>query len=98
MTRTENRQLVHDSEELAAKWEEAVHLNGAGARAIRELTNALRNMEQSTTAMDLITDQYEKLIVKQDKLFQANLVLQKEIVALMRRISKLEDNGPKNVA
>ena len=91
MTRAEdNKHLIEESEEIASKWEEAIHLNGAGARAIRDLTNAMRNLAQADLAMDLITSQYEKLIVKQDKLFQANLVLQKEMVALLRRVSKLE--------
>lgn len=91
MTRREdNRHLVESSEELATKWEDAVHLNGAGARAIRDLTNALRNLEQADTAMDMITEQYEKLLLKQDQLFQANLILQKELVILLRRVSKLE--------
>jgi uncharacterized protein YjcR len=94
MTRKEDsRALVHDAEEVASKWEEAIHLNGAGARAIRELTNFIRNFDAAGSAMDLITEQYEKLIVKQDKLLQANLVLQREMIALMRRVTRLEGNG-----
>jgi len=89
----DNKALVESSEELAHRWEEAVHLNGAGARAIRELTNALRNLEQADTAADLIATQYEKLIIKQDKLFQENLKLQKEVVDLFRRMSKLESKA-----
>lgn len=88
--REDNLKLISETEELATRWEQAVHLNGAGARAIRDLTNALRNLEAADVAMGMITDRYERLVSEVDQLLQSNLALQKEMVSLFKRVTKLE--------
>lgn len=90
MDREESAQLLLTADEIALRMEEAIGLNGRGAEVIRELTNVFRNYQQASVVWRLVVDRYEQLVEAQDGLLQANLALQKEMVALATRVLELE--------
>lgn len=82
--------LLTTADQIATKMEAAIKLNGEGAEIIRELTNAFRNYAQADAVWALVMNRYNQLVEAQDKLLQANLQMQKEMIGLAARVMELE--------
>jgi hypothetical protein len=90
MDRQNQDKMLTQADEIATHMEQAIKLNGDGAHVIRDLIAAFKNFQQVDDLWELIANRYEKLVEAQDRLLQANLQLQKEMVTVASRVLRLE--------